>query len=204
MSDQAVVVADDHDLYRMGLCQLIEHTEGLRVLAEVQTGTELQRLLKDEQPDLLILDHNMPGLSGLEIVSSIARTSRSIKTLIVTAMESPELMRDYINNGATGIILKTDSVEIMQNAVNTVARGEQYFSGSVEQLLAQKNLLAVLSSRERLVLRHIANGKTNKDIAVEMGLSPKTIDNHRTRLMAKLDIHNAADLVRFAFEAGIR
>ncbi len=203
MSDLSVIIADDHDLFRMGVRALVQQTEGLTLQAEAADGTELQAALKEYAPDLLILDHDMPGMSGLEVVTSIRRTSREVILLVITGMESAQLMLDFKQLGVNGLILKSDPTDTVKDALNAIVAGDDYYSSSVTSLLHAENPLAVLSSRERLVLRHIAKGLTNKHIAAAMGLSPKTIDNHRTRLMAKLDLHNTAEVVRFALDAGL-
>lgn len=198
-----VVIADDHALFRVGLRQLAEKVKGFTVIGEAHDGEALLLVLEKQRPGLLIVDHDMPGISGLDVVGRLRREAHEIRIILVTGITSEELLADYVALGVEGIVLKSEEPEVMIRAMATVRDGGQFLSSAIEPLVERANVAKVLTSRERQVLRHIAEGLSNKEISRAMGIAVKTVDNHRTNLMQKLDLHNVAELVNFAVRQGL-
>jgi DNA-binding NarL/FixJ family response regulator len=203
MNTTKVVIADDHALFRTGLKQLINDMPQFEVVAEAADGDSLLNLLENLTPDLLVIDHDMPGASGLDVINRLGVRFHNMKVILVTGIEAEQLLADYSELKVDGIVLKADDPDILREALLAVVQGERYASEQIEILLERANAASNLTNRERQVIRHLAQGLGNKEISRMMGIAPKTVDTHRTNLMQKLDLHNVAEVVAFAVKSGL-
>ena len=203
-----VLLADDHQIMREGLKGLLER-EGFTVIAEASDGREAVRLAEKGHPDVAILDLAMPQLNGLDAARQIVRSSPRTKAIILTMHTEDPYVLEALRAGVGGYVLKTQAAADLLQAIREVTRGAIYLSPGVSRALvdayrARTDLPAdPLSPREREVLQLVAEGKTTKEVAVVLGVSTKTAESHRTRIMEKLDIHETANLVRYAIRRGI-
>ena len=206
-----VLLADDHALVRAGIRALIGELEGVEVIAEAADGRDALRLIEELQPDIVLLDIAMPGLSGLEVLSEIATRFPSVRTIILSVHEAGAYASEALTVGAAGYLPKSAASTELREAIETVARGETYVSGEVARktLLEQaketeqSELLKRITPRQREILTLIAEGNTMRDIAGALDISVKTVESHRAQLMERLDIHEVAGLVRFAIRVGL-
>ena len=207
MSGQ-VLIADDHPLIRQGLRTLLEQ-HGFTVVAEASDGREATQLAQELEPDVAVLDLAMPLLNGLDAAREITRTSRRTKTILVTVHTADQYVLAALQAGVRGYVLKSQATAELVQAIQEVMRGGRYLSPGISEAVVQAYLAKTdlpadpLTPREREVLQLIAEGKTTKDIAGLLGLSVKTVESHRTRLMEKLDIRQTAGLVRYAIRRGL-
>lgn len=211
-----VILADDHPLARKGVAALLKASGKVEILGEAENGKEAVEKCRELSPDVAILDAMMPEMSGLEATKAIKEEMPGIRILILTGYEDEAYLYQIMQAGATGYVLKTADGEELDEAIQIVAGGEQYFSAAISKLMvkgyvrrAQKpgdksgKGLSDLTKREREVLKLIAEGLTNQQISDKLFISPRTVDTHRTNLIRKLDIHDLALLVRFAIEHGL-
>jgi len=203
-----VLLADDHQIMRQGLKSLLER-EGFTVVAEASDGREAVRQAERGQPHVAILDLAMPQLNGLDAAREIIRASPRTKAILLTMHTEDPYVLEALRAGVGGYVLKTQAAADLLQAIREVMRGAIYLSPGVSRALvdayrARTDLPAdPLSPREREVLQLVAEGKTTKEVAVTLGVSVKTAESHRTRIMEKLDIHETANLVRYAIRRGI-
>jgi two-component system response regulator NreC len=213
-----IVLVEDHAILREGLKALIEIESDFDIVGEFGSVEECLEGLVGLQPDLLLTDLALPGRSGIELLAEIQRLSPMTRKLVLTAHENEEYIRAALNAGANGYVLKdANSAELML-AIRTVSLGQQflckaiaskilsgYLSGhaSGEQRAAVPAVTQSITEREREVLTRIALGNSNKLIARELGVSPKTVEKHRSNLMRKLQLHNAAAITMFAIRNGM-
>jgi len=203
-----ILLADDHAIVRDGLRSLLS-SDGLQVVAQATDGREAVRLAREHQPDLAILDVSMPMLNGIDAAREIGSASPKTQAILLTVHSEDQYVMEAVRAGIRGYVLKTQVTEDLMRAIREVAGGALYLSPSVSEtvlraLRAKSHASAdPLTPREREVLRLIADGKTTKQVAQLLGVSAKTADAHRTRLMAKLDIHETATLVRYAIRRGL-
>ena len=203
-----VLLADDHLIVRQGLKALLER-EGIKVVGEAADGHEAVRLAQALRPDVAVLDLAMPLLNGLDAAREIVRASPRTRPILLTMHSEDPYVLEALRAGIKGYVLKTQPSTDLVQAIQEVSRGRIYLSpgvsrGVVEAYLAKTELPPdPLSPREREVLQLVAEGKTTKETARLLGVSIKTAENHRTRIMAKLDIHETAGLVRYAIRQGI-
>jgi DNA-binding NarL/FixJ family response regulator len=203
-----VLLADDHELVRQGLKLLLER-EGFHVVGEVSDGQmALQSVLK-VCPDVAIFDIGMPILNGLDAARELRKTSPRTKTILLTRHDEEQYVTEALRAGVKGYVLKNQAATDLVYAVQQVSRGEIYLSPSISRTVAEAFLSKTglppdpLTSRERQVLQLIGEGRSSKEIATQLGISTKTAESHRTRLMQKLDIHDVASLVRYAIRRGL-
>jgi two-component system response regulator NreC len=203
-----VVLADDHLIVRQGLRLLLEK-EQIQVIGEASSGLEAIEVIRQSLPDIAVLDYEMPQLGGLGVLTEMPRISPKTGSIILTRhMEEPYAI-EALRAGARGYVLKTQAGNDVVAAVRHVHRGEVYLSpriskAVVEAYLARTDLQSVaLTSRERQVLQLVGEGHSTKQIAALLGISVKTADSHRAKLMDKLDIHQVAGLVRYAIRSGL-
>jgi len=207
MSGQ-VLIADDHPLIRQGLRTLLEQ-HGFTVVGEAADGREATRLAQELEPDVAVLDLAMPLLNGLDAAREITRTSRRTKTILVTVHTADQYVLAALQAGVRGYVLKSQATAELVQAIQEVMRGGRYLSPGISEAVVQAYLAKTdlpadpLTPREREVLQLIAEGKRTKDIAGLLGVSVKTVESHRTRLMEKLDIRQTAGLVRYAIRRGL-
>ncbi len=198
-----VVLADDHHLLRQGVKALLE-ANGLTVVGEAGDGREAIRIAQEMQPDFAVLDVMMPLLNGLDVVREIRRVSPQTKCLLLTMHTDDSFVMESLRVGVKGYLLKTQTVEDVVQAIREVARGSFYLSPGISQAVIQAYLAKTelppdpLTTREREVLQLVAEGMTTKKVAGLLGVSVKTAESHRNRIMDKLDIHDTASLVRYS------
>ncbi len=203
-----VVLADDHVLVRQGLKSLLER-EGFQVVAEASDGQEALRHAQSLKPEILVMDISMPILNGLEAARQICLSSPQIKTILLTQHDEEQYLSEALEAGVKGYVLKSQVASDLINAMRQVSRGGVYLSPGVSSAVMEayrsksEKPKDPLTSRERQVLQLIAEGKSTKDVASVLGISVKTAESHRTRLMQKLDIHETASLVLYAVRRGI-
>jgi DNA-binding NarL/FixJ family response regulator len=202
-----VILADDHAVVRHSLKALLER-EGFVVVGEAADGQEALRLAQRENPDVAIFDVSMPLFNGLDAALELKRTCPKIKAILLTQHDEKQYVAQALRCGVSGYVLKTQAASDLVQAIRQVCRGQVYLSPGVTRAVidAYAEPAAAndrLSVRERQVLQLIAEGKTSKQIATLLGVSTKTVESHRTKLMQKLDIHEIAGLARYAIRHGL-
>ena len=210
MASLRILVADDHDLVRRGVRVLLESRSGWEVCGEARNGLEAIRQCEQLKPQVAILDFNMPEMNGLEAAKRILRTSPEIETMILSVDHSNQLIRELVLAGVRGYVLKSDSDRDLIAAVEALANHRPYFAICATEMMLNSKKSSVhsshpadpweepLTSRERELLRLIAEGKNSREAAEVLGISAKTADTHRANLMRKLQIHSVTELVRYA------
>jgi len=210
MSDEIkLVVADDHPIVRKGLVQIITSAPEIKVLAEAGDGESALKFIQEQKPDIALLDINLPRLTGFDVMMEIERKKLPIKVIFLTMHSEEELFNEAMDLGAHGYLLKDSAVTEIVEAIKRVAAGQIYISAAITTYLlkrsrraaefaSQSKGLADLTPTERRVLQLIAEYKTSKEIADEMGSHYRTVENHRTNICRKLDIHGSHVLLRFA------
>ena len=208
----SVLIVEDHALFRSGLKQLIGIEPGLRVAGEAGDGLAGIRLAQSLRPDLILLDISMPELSGVEAIPRIREVAPGARILIVSMHATAGHVRAALKAGADGYLLKTADEDEFLVAIRALLKGRKYISteltGSMIISYVDGNAEAAskadtLTPKEKMVLKLIAEGNSNKDIAAKLNLSVKTIDTHRTSFMKKLDLHNVREVTRFAMQNGL-
>jgi two-component system response regulator NreC len=203
-----IVLADDHVLVRQSLRALLER-EGFQVVAEASDGQEAVRHAASFQPDIAVMDISMPILNGLNAAREMSRSIPKTKIILLTQHDEGQYISEALDAGVKGYVLKNQVASDLLEAIRQVSRGQVYLSPGVSRGVMEayhskseksKNSLTL---RERQVLQLIAEGKSTKDVASLLGISVKTAESHRTRLMNKLDIHETASLVRYAVRQGM-
>lgn len=203
-----VLLAEDHKIVRQSLRLLLER-EGLAVAGEAADGRQAVRLAETLQPEIAVLDISMPTLNGLDAAREIRRLSPRTKIIILTAHDEEPYLLEALRAGVRGYIIKTHAAEDLIQAIREASRGGLFLSPEVSRAVIQayQNGAALpadpLSPRERQVLQLIAEGNTTRQLAALLGISLKTAETHRTRLMEKLDVHETAGLVRYAIRRGL-
>lgn len=205
-----ILLVDDHTMVRKGLESLLQDEADAEIVAEAADGTEAVRLVSETKPDIVLMDIAMPEMSGLEATRIIKKNAPDVRVLALSMYERKEYLRQAVAAGADGYILKGDPPETLMSAIRDVAGGRAFFSPSFSSdLIAEvmapgpKRDSRALTSRERQVLQLIADGKSNRIIATDLDISPRTVAVHRMNLMKKLEVHNAPSLLRRAEEEGL-
>ncbi len=195
-----LVVADDHAVLRQGLVGMLSEAANVQVLGQAGNWSSLRDLIEKHHPDVAVSDLSMPGTGIVELMDWLRSTSRTTRVLTLTMHEDPVNARRTLAAGVHGYCLKSRSFEELLAAVNAVAAGRQVIDEIVAAKLSADRPDGLLTPRELDVLRLLVAGKSSKQIALDLGLSVKTIDNQRTSIMQKLDCHSATELVRYALE----
>ena len=212
MNPIRVVLADDHTLVRAGIRKLVESSSHTVVVGEASDGAAVLALVAQTQPDVVLMDITMPGLNGLEATLQITQQWPQIKVLILSMYESEEYVNQALANGAAGYLLKDAAPSELDTALQTVMAGRMYLSPDVAQnligmhvqtLRGERSTTAALSPRQSEVLKLVAQGQSTKEIARLLGLSVKTVETHRSRLMQQLGVHEVTGLVRYALRTGL-
>jgi DNA-binding NarL/FixJ family response regulator len=202
MRPYSIVLADDHAMFREGIRRIIERIEDVVVSGEVNDGFELLARLKSSCPDLVILDISMPNLRGLEAIREIKKLYPQVKVLVLTMHRKKEFIHRALADGADGFLLKEDPSSELIRAVQTVKKGEKYLSPLISNALVSLTLAEaetdLLTRRERAVLKLLAEGKKAQEIGEMLFISVNTVRRYRANIMEKLNIHNLADLVKYA------
>lgn len=206
-SSLTVVIADDHHLVRTGLrsvCdQLTIGENRAEVVAEACDGFEAISFTKDLQPTLLLLDGGMPLASGMQVFNEVRRWSQATKVVVVTGFTSQGQVTDWVGAGVDGLFFKSCPPDELLAGLEMVLAGKTVYSSAVNNVLVEAESSTELTRRERQILHLLAAGSSNKEIARDLSISPKTVDNHRTKLMAKLDVHSVAQLIAYALKEGL-
>lgn len=210
----SVLLVDDHALVRETLASWLRGTPGLRVVGEVGSADEAIAVAIRDQPDVVVMDIDMPGLLAFDAVRTIKARCPRTRALVLSAFFHDRFIEDALRAEASGYITKSEPPEVVVKAIQAVAAGGAFFSRQVQERIVVdaggarladqgRTRSALLSPREQEVLRYIARGLSKKDIAAVMHLSVKTVDNHSTSLMAKLNIHDRVELARYAIREGL-
>lgn len=203
-----ILLADDHEIFRQGLRALLER-EGLQVVGEAADGHGAIQMAAQATPDVAVVDLAMPLLNGLDAAREITRVSPRTRTIVLTMHAEDPYVARALQAGIRGYVLKSQAAEDLVQAIREVSRGAVYLSPGVSETVVEAYLAKrdippdPLTPREHQVLQLIAEGKTTKEVAVLLGVSVKTAESHRMRIMTKLDIHEVAGLVRYAIREGL-
>jgi DNA-binding NarL/FixJ family response regulator len=210
-----VLLAEDHQIVREGFRSLLEHEPDIKVVGEAANGRQAVQLTRKLRPSVVVMDIAMPLLNGLEATRQIRKEFPDIKVLFLSAHSDDAYVDQVAVLGATGFLLKQTSSENLATAIREIQKGNSFYTRSISRRVEDRARKSVargasattsgnrLSSREMEVLQLIAEGKANKQVAAELGVSFKTVDKHRQNLMNKLDIHDVAGLTRYAIAEGI-
>ncbi len=208
-----VILADDHTLVRAGIRALLEKLPAVKVVGEAGDGREVLNLVKAQPPDVVLMDIAMPGLNGLEAAERMARDFPGVRIIILTMHDNEEYVLRALKAGVAGYLLKKSATAELDTALHQVLRGEIYLSREIsaqlykklplQGLTGRKSALEQLTGRQREVLQLIAEGQNTKGIGDILKVSPKTVEYHRMKLMAGLNLHDIPGLVRFALRVGL-
>ncbi len=211
---QKVVIAEDHAILRDGLKSLLTSNMDFEVVGEAEDGREAIRCVERLKPDLIIMDLSMPRMNGMEAIREIKRISKDIKVVVLTVHKNEEYILATFKAGADGYVLKDSSYNELIMAIRSVLKGKRYISPEIsdkvlegyiegKERLKQKTSWELLTPREREILKLIAEGYRNREIAEELCISVKTVEKHRSNIMEKLNLHNVQALTTFAIEKGL-
>lgn len=200
-----VVLADDHRIFVQGLCALLSNAGDISVVGTADNGAGALQKIQQRKPDIAVLDISMPAPDGIEVALEIRMKGLATKVIILTAHSEELLERLAFKAGVQGYVLKDNAFEELIDAISTVCSGEGFVSPSlsVDGIESAFSWIGNLTNREKDVLSLVASGLTNRQISETLCISIKTVETHRTRIMRKLDVHNTADLVRYAVKRGI-
>lgn len=214
-----LLIADDHEIMRKGIRSLLEAQPGWQVTAEASDGREAVEKAREIKPDVTVLDISMPSLNGLEAARQMIKNDARAKILILTQHESDPLIREVLDAGARGYVLKSDASRDLITAVNAVRSNKTFFTAKVAQIVLDGYLekkpkkantedrkdeaRSRLTPRQREIVQLLAEGKSSKEVAVSLGLSVKTAETHRANIMRRLDCHSISELVRYAVRNNI-
>ncbi|MGB9404994.1 MAG: response regulator transcription factor [Candidatus Acidiferrales bacterium] len=215
MAPLRLLVADDHEIVRKGLRSLIEEQSGWEVAAEAGDGREAVEMAKQVKPDVTVMDIGMPSLNGLEATRQIMKSVENSKVLILTMHDSDPLIREVLDAGARGYVLKTDAGRDLVTAVDALRRNKTFFTSKVAQMVLdgylkkdpapedRRGRTGRLTPRQREIVQLLAEGKSSKEVAVALNLSVKTAETHRANIMRRLNCHSVSELVRYAIRNNI-
>ena len=201
-----IVLADDHDLVRSGIKALLSMVEGVEVIAEARDGRELITLVESLAPDVVMTDISMPGMDGITAIAEIHSKNPAVRLLVLSMYDTVDFVKRAVANGACGYLMKDAPPFELEQAVRTVMATGSYFSPAIAQRLLQPSEPTAddeLTHRQVEILKLIAQGRASKEIAYELGLSPKTVDVHRARIMERLQLNDIASLTRYAVRKGL-
>jgi len=210
LNDLRILIADDHEIVRRGLKTLLSSKPGWTICAEAGSGREAIGLASQHRPDIVVMDISMPGLNGLEATRRIRKMLPKCQVLILSLHYSDQLVREVLDSGARGYILKSDATRDLLKAIEALAMHRSFFTSGAAQIIidgfrnsgsekvAGGLMRERLSSREREIVQLLAEGKSSKEVAVILGISVKTAETHRANIMRKLEMHSVSELVRYA------
>ncbi|MES3003642.1 MAG: response regulator transcription factor [Pseudomonadota bacterium] len=201
-----IVLADDHDLVRSGIKALLTMIEGVEVIAEARDGRELIALVDDLKPDIVMTDISMPGMDGIAAIAEIHAKNTGVRMLVLSMYDTVDFVKRAVASGACGYLMKDAPPFELEQAVRSVMATGSYFSPAIAQRLLQPSEPTVddeLTHRQVEILKLIAQGRASKEIAFELGLSPKTVDVHRARIMERLRLNDIASLTLYAVRKGL-
>lgn len=212
VSGLRILVADDHDIIRRGIKALLASNASCEICGEARTGKEAIALAEKLQPDVIVMDISMPELNGLDATRRIHKLLPHIGIVILSLYFSDQLLRDVVEAGARGYILKSDTDRDLLTAIHLIANGKTFFTAAASDLILRDSSMQSsvpdarfmdrqrLTPREREILQLLTESKTNREVAQILGISRKTVEAHRTNLMRKLQVHSISELVRYAFK----
>jgi len=208
MSNVRILIADDHELIRRGLVSALAERPDWSIVAEAADGRQASELAARLTPDIAVLDLTMPELNGLDATRQIRAATPKTRILIVTAHESEQLIRDVLDAGAMGYVLKSDAGRVLVQAIEALLDERPFFTSKVARVVLEGYLRSgedsltqaavALSPRERQIVQLLAEGSNNKEVARALQLSVKTVETHRSNIMRKMEFGSLADLVRYA------
>jgi two-component system nitrate/nitrite response regulator NarL len=216
MKNIKILIVDDHEVVRDGLKNILLSLNNVAIAGEAANGEDAIAFYESNKPDLVIMDISMPGMNGIEATRIIKENDPNAKILILTMHDNQEYLNQIIRSGAKGFVLKNTDKEELLDAVKTVAGGENFFSKDISKLIIENYIRSAkdtdknegfkevpLTKREIEILKYIAEGNSNQEIANKLYISYNTVDTHRKNIMHKLSIKNTAGLVRYAIEKGL-
>jgi DNA-binding NarL/FixJ family response regulator len=201
-----VVLADDHDLVRSGIKALLSMIKDVQVIAEARNGQELITLTEELMPDVVMTDISMPGMDGIAAIAHLNKSCPQVKLLVLSMYDTVDFVKRAVSSGACGYLMKDAPPYELEQAIRSVMATGTYFSPAIAQRLlkpAEPTASDELTERQIEILRLIAQGKASKEIAFELGLSPKTVDVHRARIMERLHLSDIASLTLYAVRKGL-
>jgi two-component system, NarL family, response regulator NreC len=209
-----LMLGDDHTLVRHGLRKILEERQDWEIVGEADDGRSAVKKALALQPDVAILDIGMPLLNGIDATRQIVHKAPNVKVLILSMHSDETYVTRALNAGATGYLLKDSAGKDLIKAVTAVSQGEAFFSPAVSRLMLDDYMRRAassgvtdrydtLSDREREIFQLVAEGRSNKEVAELLGISPATVETHRARILQKLDVHNTAELVLYAVRRGV-
>jgi DNA-binding NarL/FixJ family response regulator len=201
-----VVLADDHDLVRSGIRSLLSRIDGVEVVGEARDGESLLAVLGSVQPDIVMTDLSMPGMDGIEAIGQITKRHPDVRVIVLSMHDQLDFVRRAIANGACGYLMKNSPPATLEQALRCVMAEGSFFEGKVAQQLVRSPRASAddeLTFRQVQILTLLAEGKSSKEIAYELGLSSKTVDVHRARIMTRLQLNDLASLTRYAVRKGL-
>jgi DNA-binding NarL/FixJ family response regulator len=213
MKTVRLLIADDHELIRTGIAATLAEVPGWSVVGQARNGREAVDLAQTHHPDIVILDMTMPELNGLDATRQILAARSGARVLILTAHESEQLVREVLNAGAQGYVLKSDAGRALVSAVEALLDGRPFFTSKVARIVLDGFLRSpdgsngdpapTLSPREREIVQLLAEGKSNKEVARALGITVKTAETHRGNIMRKMQFNSLSDLIRYAIRNNI-
>jgi DNA-binding NarL/FixJ family response regulator len=211
-----ILVADDHEIVRRGLCSLLQKHEGWEICGEAGDGRDAVEKAKQLKPDVVILDVGMPNLNGLDATRQLMQHDPNFKVIVLTITDSDQVIREALDSGARGFVLKSDAARDLVSAVEALQHKRMFFTPRVNDLVLAGFLdkghaisrneppsLPTLTAREREITQLLAEGKSSKEVASLLNLSTKTVETHRSNIMRKLSFHSIRDLVVYAIKNNI-
>ena len=211
-----ILIADDHPLIAEGIKNTFDNQENYQVVAVVNNGKEVLNFIEQNLVDVVLLDINMPIMDGIECAKEIISKYKNIKIAMLSMHEESSIIKNLISIGVKGYMLKTIPSDELLLAIKNIYNGKEYFNSDVTKALISDDdsstfnqfskkspLLDLLTSREKEIIKYISQGLTNNQIGEKLFISHRTVDSHRTNIMRKIDVHNVASLIRFAFQNGL-
>lgn len=208
-----ILVADDHEIVRRGVCTLLQSHPGWQICGEAINGRQAVELTAQQNPDLVVLDISMPEMGGLDAARLILQHNEKQKILFLTIVDSDELVRKALEMGIRGFVQKSDAARELVSAVEALERNGTYFTSRIAQMVLDGYLdhdgsrphrgQSLLTNREREIVRLVAEGKSTREISALLGVSSKTAETHRSNIMRKLKLHSVSELILYAIRNGI-
>ncbi|MEM6373596.1 MAG: response regulator transcription factor [Pseudomonadota bacterium] len=200
-----VVIVDDHPMVAQGVQSVLEDHDGLDVVGTLSNGRAVIEQLEDLDPDVILMDLNMPGMGGLTATELVLEKRPGTRVLILSMHDSPEYVTSALSHGAVGYVLKDVPTDEIAQAVMAVMRGEQYLCSGAQGAIAPRgaDVPGALTGREQTILLKLAQGLSNKDVAIALDISVRTVETHRKNIKRKLGISSTAGLTRYALEHGV-
>ena len=214
MNPIETIIVDDHPMVRDGINSMLRNEKNIKIIGEAAGWGELELLLKQCTPQILLLDINLPTISGIDICQMVTERYSGIKCIMLSMHIKEDFIFSALKAGAKGYIPKTAQKQELINAIHTVSEGKEYFSAEISDIILKSYIRQArdkedeqndqsLTKREKEILRHVALGKLNQEIADELFISIRTVESHKTHILNKLNLKNNVDLVRFAIKNGI-